>query len=109
MVKLMHDENRGSEMAEMRRQAYNAAFEELGLSWHWDAVTYACLPAQDRNGLRAYLEQEQSHMLRAYEADFLVQAVETAKERCLEVMARNRAGTPSYMARPQAARASHFA
>ena len=29
------------ETDEMHRQAYNAAFEELGLSWHWDAATYA--------------------------------------------------------------------
>jgi hypothetical protein len=73
------------------RQAYNAAFEELGLNWHWDPVTYACLPAQGPEGLRAYLEKEHSHLLRAYEADFLVNAIETAKRRCYEVMIRNRA------------------
>ena len=109
MVELMQDENQGDETAEMRRQAYNAAFEELGLSWHWDIVTYACLPSQDRRGLRAYLEQEQSHMLRAYEADFLVEAIETAKERCLAVMTRNRSQVPGYMAQQQVARTPHFA
>ena len=30
---------------EAHRQAYNAAFDELGLNWYWDPVTYACLPA----------------------------------------------------------------
>jgi hypothetical protein len=73
------------------RQAYNAAFEELGLNWHWDPVTYACLPEQGPEGLRAYLEKEHPHLLRAYEADFLVNAIETAKRRCYEVMIRNRA------------------
>ena len=77
---------------EAHRQAYNAAFEELGLSWHWDPVTYACLPAEGPEGLRAYLETEHSHLLRAYEADFLVNAIETAKRRCFEVMIRNQSG-----------------
>ena len=82
----------GNADTEAHRQAYNAAFEELGLSWHWDPVTYACLPAQGPDGLRAYLEKEHAHLLRAYEADFLVNAIETAKARCYEVMVRNQAG-----------------
>ena len=85
---------------ETQRQAYNAAFEELGLSWHWDAVTYACLPARGRAGLRAYLEKEQSHLLRAYEADFLVDAIETAKDRCHRVMVCNHAHLARSGARP---------
>lgn len=68
------------------RQAYNAAFEELGLNWHWDPVTYACLPEAGREGLRAYLHGEQAHLLRAYESDFLVDAIETAKARYYQVM-----------------------
>jgi hypothetical protein len=32
--------------------------------------------------VRFYLQAEQSHLLRAYEADFLVDAIETAKARC---------------------------
>jgi hypothetical protein len=87
---------RGNPDAEAHRQAYNAAFEELGLSWHWDPVTYACLPAEGPEGLRAYLEKEHAHLLRAYEADFLVNAIETAKSRCYAVMIRNRAGHPSH-------------
>lgn len=67
---------------ETQRQAYNAAFEELGLNWHWDPVTYACLPASGRDGLRAYLHREHAHLLRAYEADFLVDAIENARARC---------------------------
>jgi hypothetical protein len=87
---------------EAHRQSYNAAFEELGLNWHWDPVTYACLPAEGPEGLRAYLEREHSHLLRAYDADFLVNAIETAKGRCYEVMMRNRAAQRA-PARPAAA------
>ncbi len=75
---------------EIVRQAYNAAFEELGLSWHWDAVTFSRLPAAGREGLRRYIEREQSHLLSAYEPEFLVEAIETAKQRCYEVMVKNR-------------------
>lgn len=75
---------------EAHRQAYNAAFEELGLNWHWDPITFACLPAPGRDGLRSYLQKEQAHLLRAYEADFLVNAIETAKVRCHQVMMRTR-------------------
>jgi hypothetical protein len=71
------------------RHAYNAAFEELGLTWHWDAQTYDRLQAATRgsDSVRKYLETEQSHLLRAYEAEFLVNAIETAKARCRAEMA----------------------
>ena len=75
---------------EMDRQAYNAAFEELGLSWHWDSVTFSSLPAAGRHGVRSYIEREQPHLLRAYDAEFLVEAIENAKRRCYEVMVKNR-------------------
>ena len=76
--------------SEAHRQAYNAAFEELGLNWHWDPITYACLPAQGRDGLRAYLKKEHAHLLRAYDEDFLMDAIETAKTRCYQVMIGSR-------------------
>jgi hypothetical protein len=89
---------------ETHRQAYNAAFDELGLNWHWDPVTYACLPAPGREGLRRYLEQEHAHLLRAYEAEFLVNAIETAKARCYQVMTsnRNRGHAAPHASRPAA-------
>ena len=80
-----------TEADETARHAYNVAFHELGLNWHWDAATYARLQAQGRNCVRDYLETEQSHLLRAYEADFLVNAIETA-------MARSRRSTPARQA-----------
>ena len=69
---------------EAQRHAYNAAFEELDLPWHWDAATYQRLTGQGhRCGVRRYLETERPHLLRAYDPDFLVAAVEAAKSRRL--------------------------
>jgi hypothetical protein len=55
------------------RPTYHAAIDELGLEWQWDPATYGHGAA----GLRAYLEKEQAHLLRVYDADFLVHAVES--------------------------------
>lgn len=82
-------EHATDQAVEAHRHAYNAAFVELGLNWHWDAATYARLQAHGRDGVRMYLETEQSHLLRAYEADFLVAAIETAKVRCYASMANS--------------------
>jgi hypothetical protein len=68
---------------EAARHAYNAAFDELGLPWHWDEPTYERLLGHGKDGVRRYLETERPHLLRAYDADFLVAAVEAAKARCL--------------------------
>jgi hypothetical protein len=79
------------QQAEAQRLAYNAAFDELGLSWSWDAETFARLPAGARQRVQAYLEREHPHLLRAYDADFLVQAVENTKERFFTAMQAGRA------------------
>ncbi|MEO8022209.1 hypothetical protein [Polaromonas sp.] len=91
MLKALLD-NTATDRSDQARHAYNAAFEELGLTWHWDSATYARLQADGRDAVRTYLETEQSHLLRAYEADFLVEAVEAARARCHASMASNRAG-----------------
>jgi hypothetical protein len=78
--------------AEAHRNAYNAAFEELSLSWRWDASTYARLQFHGCDLVRAYLETEQTHLLRAYDADFLVNAIEAVKARCFDL-------APGYVAR----------
>jgi hypothetical protein len=71
---------------EAHRNAYNAAFYELGLKWHWDADTYRGLlaGAEEADRIRHYLANHQAHLLNAYDADFLVNAIQTTKERCLE-------------------------
>lgn len=68
---------------EMHLSAYNAAFYELGLRWHWDAATYrAC--ANDMRGLRGYIESWHPHLLNAYDIDFLSDAIQAAKARCYD-------------------------
>jgi hypothetical protein len=69
---------------EAQVHAYNAAFEELDLPWHWDAAPYQRLTGPGHGcGVRRYLETERAHLLRAYDSDFLVAAVEAAKARRL--------------------------
>lgn len=70
--------------ANAHHNAYNAAFHELGLSWCWDARDYesAASVGCARAGLRNYLSQRQPHLLFAHDADFLVEAILAAKERC---------------------------
>ena len=70
---------------EAHRHAYNAAFEELSLSWRWDTATYAHLQHHGRDLVHAYLQTEHPHLLRAYDADFLVNAIEAVKTRCFEL------------------------
>lgn len=56
---------------------YHAALDELGLEWQWDPAVYGT----GAQGLRAYLQQEQPHLLRVYDADFLIEAVESTRAR----------------------------
>ena len=67
--------------------AFNAAFHALGLRWHWDDDTYEQLAADpcERSRLRRYLQHRQAHLLRAYDADFLVDAILDAKRRAQQL------------------------
>jgi hypothetical protein len=72
---------------ELELNAYNAAFYELGLRWHWDLATYERLlkEAPDPSSrLSKYLGQQHPHLLRAYDVAFLSAAIEEKKTRCLE-------------------------
>jgi hypothetical protein len=73
---------------ELERGAFNAAFYELGLRWHWDSETYRSLAANpsERDRVRRYLEVEQAHLLRAYDAEFLTDAVIRTKQRCRQAL-----------------------
>jgi hypothetical protein len=73
---------------ELHRNAFNAAFNELGLTWFWDSDTHHRLQANEdeRERIRIYLETQHAHLLKAYDADFLVNAIHNAKQRRLESM-----------------------
>ena len=65
--------------------AYNAAFDELGLRFRWDASTFASLAAIDDEQARIsrYIETHHAHLLTAYSVEFLSQAIlEKKNTRC---------------------------
>lgn len=78
-----------TEVSDMERSAFNAAFYELGLRWHWDGDTYKALATNpcERARVKGYLVAEQAHLLRAYDADFLTEAILTAKQRSQHALA----------------------
>jgi hypothetical protein len=63
--------------------AYNAAFHELGLDWHWDADVWATLEPIDgeRERICAYLRAHHPHLLKVYDAEFLGTAIVEIKAR----------------------------
>lgn len=73
---------------EVDRSAFNVAFYELGLRWHWDGATYRALAATgcERARVRAYIEAEQPHLLNAYDAESLADTVVQVKRRRREAM-----------------------
>ena len=77
------------ETLEIERNGYNVAFSELGLEWYWDAETYSGLKSipEESSRVRVYLETHQPHLLRAYDADFLVNAIQGARARFTAAMA----------------------
>jgi hypothetical protein len=84
---------------DLHRDAYNAAFYELGLKWHWDADIYqSILPrTQENDRLRNYLETHHPHLLKAYDAGFLVNAIQETKARCYDAMAAAHGSNDSHI------------
>jgi hypothetical protein len=93
---MSHTANHATAADELHLSAYNAAFYELGLRWHWDVATYRALQQTDceKERIRNYLHAHQAHLLKAYDADFLVQAIQTAKERCYDNLVAGGAKAP---------------
>ena len=56
---------------------------------HWDAKTYAELQAipKEKSCVHVYVETHVPHLLRAYEADFLVNAIEAKRSQLCSAMA----------------------
>jgi hypothetical protein len=57
--------------------AYNSTFDELGLRFRWDASTLALVARIDGEEaqIAAYIEAHHPHLLKAYSAGFLSQAI----------------------------------
>lgn len=75
---MMNDLPPGLADPDAAHEAYNAAFYELGLRWHWDRDTYAALVRHSPDPqarIRHYLETRQPHLLKAYDAGFLAEAI----------------------------------
>lgn len=69
---------------DLELDAYNAAFHELGLPWHWDDATYGALQARGacpKARIRHYVETRHPHLLLAYDAEFLATAIEDCRRR----------------------------
>lgn len=64
-------------------EAYNRAFSELELPWHWDAELFRELlsVSADHDCVGVYVERSQAHLLRVYKKEFLRDLVLSAKER----------------------------
>lgn len=93
--------------AEIQAQlcAYNAAFDELGLRFRWDAHTLASLAMIDgeQAQIAAYVEAHHGHLLNAYSAEFLSQAIlEKKRARYPVPLPRRMQGAPrsTHVARP---------
>lgn len=73
--------NNGIDASETLRNAYNAAFDELELGWHWCESQFRELQrhADERSRMQAYLSAQQPHLLKVYDVDFFVDAVREAK------------------------------
>jgi hypothetical protein len=76
---MSNEPNSTNEAGDRELDAYNAAFHELGLHWHWDSATYEELLSLATDGaarVRHYVRTHQAHLLSAYDADFLVALIE---------------------------------
>jgi hypothetical protein len=58
-------------------ECFNAAFLELGFDWQWEPELYAALGAiaDERERVATYVRRHQAHLLRAYDLDFLCDAI----------------------------------
>ena len=80
-----------SNAVDFHRDAYNAAFYELGLKWHWDQSVYENVLSdyEERERLIGYLKTHQTHLINAYGPEFLVTLIETTKARWYDALLQN--------------------
>jgi hypothetical protein len=84
---------------EIERNAYNAAFYELGFRWYWDSNTYYELLGQSQDAaerISHYLQTRQPHLLKAYDAAFLVEVIQQKKAQHIQRCAAPGAAASRY-------------
>ena len=88
----LHAGHSGRDALAAELEAYNRAFSELELPWHWDADTFRQLLSEAAEGdcIAAYIERSQPHLLRVYDKAFLADLVRGAVERCRQEAAHRR-------------------
>jgi hypothetical protein len=71
--------------------AFNTAFEELDLMFRWDAPTYRSLASADSDygKIALYIETHCAHLLTAYSAEFLCEAIVERKNSTIEACRKN--------------------
>jgi predicted heme/steroid binding protein len=82
---------------EMARCAYNGTFWDLGFKWQWDGETYRalCSIGDEKERIRTYIRDHQSHLLQAYDPEFLVNLIHENKARRHDaILAARASGTP---------------
>lgn len=70
--------------AEVQRRAYSTAFLRLGLNVSWDPTYSAGFSeaADEKEAIRHFIRNRSPHLLKAYDAEFLCDAVHQEKRRC---------------------------
>jgi beta-phosphoglucomutase-like phosphatase (HAD superfamily) len=70
-----------SETEELHRQAFNLAFEEKGLPWHWDQDEYRRLlnVTGGKERIRFYIEQKERKQLKATIVDDFIRSIHALK------------------------------
>ena len=65
--------------------AYNVAFDELELDWHWDRAILAEVAGigSEKERIVAYLRAHRPHLLKVYDADALAEHIAATKARIL--------------------------
>jgi uncharacterized SAM-dependent methyltransferase len=73
----------GIQQTHVEVDAYNAAFEDLGLEWRLDHADYEhlCAIEGEENRIRAYLQTHHAHLLKVYDLDFLCGLIAEARKR----------------------------
>ena len=63
--------------------AYNLAFDEMELDWHWDQAILDELSgiASEKERISAYLRAHRPHLLKVYDADALAEHIAEVKAR----------------------------